>query len=99
MMLKKKKDENKRLPKIKLWLLIRGFTKRAFKKLVVNGAETIAQEIFKDYAKVYEEMHGEQPTEKMFDSMNKCQSDFVEFVKSHKAKEILIEAKEYFIKG
>lgn len=93
-----KRDKNN-VPKIRLWLLIKGFTKKAFKRLVVRGADTIAEEIFKDFAKMYEEMHGEQPTQKMYDTMNACQKDFVEFVKSHKAKEILIEAKEYFVRG
>lgn len=93
------KDKKDKIPKIKLWLLIRGFTKKAFKRLVVRGADTIAEEVFKDFAKTYEEMHGEAPTGKMYDAMNLSQKKFVNFVSSHSAKEIVIEAKEYFIRG
>jgi len=89
----------KGFPKIKLWLLIRGFTKKAFKRLVVRGADAIAEEIFKDLANQYEDLHGERPPAKMTEAMEVSRVKFVNFVNSHKAKEIVWQAKEYFIKG
>lgn len=92
-------ERKNRIPKIKLWLIIRGFTKKAFKRLVVRSADAIAEEVFKDFARVYEEMHHEKPSEKMHEAMRKSRQEFVAFVKNHKAKEIVNEAKEYFIRG
>jgi len=97
-MITKKKREGK-IPKVKLWLLLRGLGKKAFRRLVIKGADTMSEEIFKDFAATYKKMTGKEPTAEMEQAMLQCQHDFVTYVSSHSAKEIVIEAKEYFIRG
>ncbi len=95
----KEKRERRKI-NIKLWLIIKGFTKKAFKRAMVQLMKNVTEEVFKDFKRNYMTINEvDTVPDEIEKTINLTRRNAVQFVENAKAKDIVNEAKEYFVKG